>query len=202
MVEFLVGLPRGKQASRGSVSILTIISLLWRRLFIPFSLFFPFFLFFIFVAKSKERISSNLGGRGGDTRNVIPLPSPFPVIEKKRTNARVLPRVDWKRRRGRISVRVVVSYAAGSRQVVEWNRYLLGEIITVLFLPTISTVPPLNGSLLTAVGVVGQQLPRTKCSYRYTRGRSSSCLGPFSRCLRLSLIIRTCWLIIRPPPGL
>lgn len=40
-------------------------------------------------------------------------------------------------RRRRISARVAMSYAAGSRQVVEWNRYLLGKIITVLFLSSV-----------------------------------------------------------------
>lgn len=37
--------------------------------------------------------------------------------------------------------RVAMSYAAGSRQVVEWNRYLLGKIITVLFLSSVLPLP-------------------------------------------------------------
>lgn len=44
-------------------------------------------------------------------------------------------------RKRRISARVVMSYAAGSRQVVEWNRYLLGKIITVLFLSSVLPSP-------------------------------------------------------------
>lgn len=51
-----------------------------------------------------------------------------------------------KREERGISVRVAVSYAGGSRQVVEWNRYLPGKIITVLF--------PLSRSLPRSYGLL------------------------------------------------
>ena len=90
---FLVGLPRGKQGPRGSISIPTISLLHTLSFFLlvdPFSTFFPLFPFFLFtfVAKSKERISSNLGGRREKRRDA----RTSYLHEKKESKARV----DWK----------------------------------------------------------------------------------------------------------
>lgn len=65
-------------------------------------------------------------------------------------------------RKRRISARVVMSYAAGSRQVVEWNRYLLGKIITVLFLSSVLPSPFLFSLSLSLFIFRRQQSPRTK----------------------------------------